>query len=301
MRRSPALALLCVGVALASAARADVVARSFDGEASWTLQGAAAPARRNPTDDAVALRIAPARARSAGSAFAEKKQLVIGGFVAEFAIAMRSEGETKTCKTRDAGGACARGGDGMAFVIQNADARALGGGGNQLGYGGMTNCVVVEFDTHHDADARDPYNNHVAVLTRGATAPTLASHHAAIGTSVSVPDLSDGERHVVRVVYDPDFIAEDATHKSFRSGAHLLSLRNYHHGLGTMKVYVDDLAEPALTVPINLGAFLDLDAGRAWVGFTAATGERAQHHDVLSFRFRERFGGGVRPVDVTTP
>ena len=133
-------------------------------------------------------------------------------------------------------------------------------------------------------------------MTRGAKAPALATHDAAIGTSVTVPNLSDGERHVVRVVYDPDFVPEDASHKSFRGGAYLLDLmRDYKHGLGTMKVFIDDLADPVLTVPINLAAFMDLDNGRAWVGFTAATGRSMQNHDVQSFSFRERVGGGFVP------
>ena len=256
---------------------------------AWTFQGAANATRRRVDDEAAVLRLTPAASRAAGSSFATVKQLVVGGFVAEFAFAV-SAGD-------GGGGGGGRGGDGFAFAVQNADARALGGGGNQLGYGGIVNCVVVEFDTHHDAHARDPYNNHAAVLTRGAKAPALASHDFAVGTSVNVPNLADGERHVVRIVYDPEFVVEDAAHASFRSGEHLLDLmRDYAHGLGTLKVFVDDLGSPALTVPMNLGAFLDLDNGRAWVGFTASTGESFQAHDVLSFRFRERLGGGLEPA-----
>ena len=292
------LALLTL--ARCAPARGDVATRDFaHARAAWSLQGAAAPARSSATSDVHALRVTPARANAAGSAFATSKQLVAGGFVAEFALAITTPANAEVpCEGVDhAPATCARrGGDGLAFVIQNADGRALGGGGGQLGYGGILNCVAVEFDTFHDAHSRDPYHNHVAVMTRGAKAPALATHDAAIGTSVTVPNLSDGERHVVRVVYDPDFVPEDASHKSFRGGAYLLDLmRDYKHGLGTMKVFVDDLADPVLTVPINLAAFMDLDNGRAWVGFTAATGRSMQNHDVQSFSFRERVGGGLVP------
>ena len=297
--RGVALAALLT-LARASRVAADVAVRDFaQTGTSWTFQGVAAPAKSSEASDAHALRVTPARANAAGSAFATSKQLVGGGFVAEFAFAITTPANVEVpCEGVDyAPATCARrGGDGLAFLIQNADGRALGGGGGQIGYGGIVNCVAVEFDTFHDAHSRDPYHNHVAVMTRGAKAPALATHDAAIGTSVTVPNLSDGERHVVRVVYDPDFVPEDASHKSFRGGAYLLDLmRDYKHGLGTMKVFIDDLADPVLTVPINLAAFMDLDNGRAWVGFTAATGRSMQNHDVQSFSFRERVGGGFVP------
>ncbi len=44
-------------------------------------------------------------------------------------------------------------------------------------------------------------------------------------------------------------------------------------GLGTLSVYIDDLYTPLFVVPMNLGSTLKLDNGRAWVGFTSATGE----------------------------
>ena len=65
--------------------------------------------------------------------------------------------------------------------------------------------------------------------------------------------------------------------------------------LDTDPLFIDDLADPVLTVPINLAAFMDLDNGRAWVGFTAATGRSMQNHDVQSFPFRERVGGSFVP------
>ena len=58
-----------------------------------------------------------------------------------------------------------------------------------------------------------------------------------------------------------------------------------------LKVFVDNLAVPVLTVPINIAAFMDLDNGRAWIGFTASTGRSMQNHDVSSFTFREQVVG----------
>jgi hypothetical protein len=57
-------------------------------------------------------------------------------------------------------------------------------------------------------------------------------------------------------------------------------------GLGLLSVYIDDLYSPILITPIDLGSTLKLDDGRAWVGFTGATGENNwQAHDVLSWQF----------------
>ena len=47
------------------------------------------------------------------------------------------------------------------------------------------------------------------------------------------------------------------------------------------------MSQPVLTVPMNLAAFLDLEGGTAWVGFTASTGESHQNHEVLSWLFLE--------------
>ena len=57
-------------------------------------------------------------------------------------------------------------------------------------------------------------------------------------------------------------------------------------GMGMLSVYVDDMHTPVLVVPLNLDATLDLASGRAYVGFTAATGDNVwQVHDILDWRF----------------
>lgn len=57
-------------------------------------------------------------------------------------------------------------------------------------------------------------------------------------------------------------------------------------GFGLLYVYIDDMYSPIITTPLNLGATLTLDQGRAWVGVTAATGDEYwQTHDVLSWQF----------------
>ncbi len=55
-------------------------------------------------------------------------------------------------------------------------------------------------------------------------------------------------------------------------------------GLGMLYIYCENLL--VLVVPLNLASTLKLNRGRAWVGFTAATGEATwQTHDILNWRF----------------
>ena len=58
-------------------------------------------------------------------------------------------------------------------------------------YGGIQNAIAVEFDTWYDAELNDPYENHVAVLTRGVNS-LRADHGSHIGSCLDVPDITDG-------------------------------------------------------------------------------------------------------------
>lgn len=61
-------------------------------------------------------------------------------------------------------------------------------------------------------------------------------------------------------------------------------------GFGLLYVYIDDMYSPIITTPINLGATLKLDEGRAYVGLTSATGDEYwQAHDILSWQFNSLF------------
>lgn len=63
---------------------------------------------------------------------------------------------------------------------------------------------------------------------------------------------------------------------------------------GLLSVYIQDLHHrPVLTVPLHLAAVLKLNRGRAWVGFTASTGQEIfQAHDIHSWQFQS-----LRTVD----
>jgi CHRD domain/Bacterial lectin len=193
-----------------------------------------------------------------GAAWLPDKQQVQNGFEATF------DWQINRANPR-------RGDDGFAFVIHNADlpfpGLALGGGRNGLGYSGIPNSLAVEFDTVQNppedfgAGTRgDPNGNHISVQTRGQEANS-ANADFSLGYTTqgppAIPLFADGRVHTTKVAYTP----------------------------GTLRIFLDDLTKPALTVPVDLGTTLRLDEGKAWVGLTAATGRRFQAHDILSFSF----------------
>ncbi|KAF0694166.1 Aste57867_14926 [Aphanomyces stellatus] len=198
--------------------------------------------------------------------------------------------------TMTASHARARGGDGLAFVVQNQAAQpAMGRGGQELGYGGISNALSVEFDTTYNPDAHDVYENHISVHTRGAAQPNSAHHAYSLGATAQIPDLTDGIQ-TVRIRYVPAI--EDDTipfQPEFQATAYVSQFfaktdadSRVHSswasaGLGVLTIHLDGL--PVLSVPLHLDATLQLKGGRAFVGFTAATGASAwQVHDILSWQ-----------------
>jgi hypothetical protein len=74
--------------------------------------------------------------------------------------------------------------------------------------------------------------------------------------TTAIPFLADGQWHTVEIVYTP----------------------------GTLTVSLD--GSDVFTVAVDLAEWLILAAdGTAWVGFTAATGDWVQVHDVRKFSF----------------
>ncbi|MFL6302230.1 MAG: lectin-like domain-containing protein [Candidatus Sulfotelmatobacter sp.] len=172
--------------------------------------------------------------------------------------------------------------DGLAFVIQNSPTgtAALGPGGGGIGYGdvdgstgGIPNSLAVEFDTY-------PYNTgdpsglqHVAVQSCGTAANNAdETSSCGLGVNSSLPiTLSDGNPHTVQIDYTPPApgCVENCP------------------GHGTLQVTLDNHAlftAPGISVP-ELGSFLGLNSGGAWVGFTGATGAYVENGDILSWTF----------------
>jgi len=153
--------------------------------------------------------------------------------------------------------ALSSGGEGLAFVIQGEGPNALGVGAEGLGFSGIQRAFVLELDTLTSLTAFDFGDNELSFFSGGAGAVS-ANQLGALGTTMLAADLDGGAR-TVRIEYVP----------------------------GALRVFVDDTV-PTLQVPVDLNLLLGLPMdGRAWVGFTAASGAASLGHDVLSFTFDE--------------
>ena len=177
---------------------------------------------------------------AAGGAWFSSKQLVADGFETTFEFRIRAP----------------HNGDGLAFVIQNYSAIALGQCCSA--YAGIPNSIAVEFDTWRHTPFLDPNDNHVSVHTRG-TQPNTDHHSASIGSARPSVNMSDGAVHTVKISYVPDI----------------------------MKIYLDDLEKPLLEVSLDIASGLTLDDGKAWVGLAAQKGGAVvnMYFDILRWTY----------------
>lgn len=149
---------------------------------------------------------------------------------------------------RIGGGDGTQGGDGLAFVLQNAGPAVVGRAGGGLGYDDIGESVAIQFDPHFNQD-EDPADNHIALTLHGSV---LHLAH-----TVAPFDINDNVRRYVWI--------------SFDSLAQLL------------EVFVSETptqpSSPILTHPdFRISKQLIKDT---YVGFTAASGEAHNDHDLL--------------------
>ncbi|MBK8912745.1 MAG: T9SS type A sorting domain-containing protein [Chlorobi bacterium] len=196
------------------------------------------------------LRLTEARPGEVGAVWRQQRQDVANGFVTMFQFRM-----TDTGGIPDEDGL--NGGDGIAFVIQNATDNAEGYDGGNIGYAGIPNSLAVEFDTYNNGNSYDISSNHVAINTNGFQ-QNYSTQPFTLAQADSPRLLSDGGIHTAIIEYTP----------------------------GTMKVYLDRCDRPLLEVRVDLSKRLVLDNGRAWVGLVSATGSAWEIHDILQWSFR---------------
>jgi len=136
-----------------------------------------------------ALRLTGSHARASGAAWYPRPLNLREGFETRFTL--RAANPSVRCAVMDDTHThCrARGADGFAFVLQGNSPSELGAGGRELGYGGITNSLAVEFDTWYNPEQLEPFENHIAVHTRGwrevSTASPCIARHSALLLSVS--------------------------------------------------------------------------------------------------------------------
>ena len=203
-------------------------------------------------DGPCGLRLTPASEWTAGSAWSTTKQPLSEGFEVRFGMRMSNPGPADLLVQ----GNTTPGADGLVFVIQNQAQDVVGNQGVGIGYQGMLSSLAIEFDTWRNPGEGDPSSNHVSVHTGGA-GPNSANESSSIGSADIPGDLYDNQVHQVVIRYVP----------------------------GTLTVSLDGVVLVTANVTItNIGGESILDAdGKAWVGFTSATGGAFGIHDVMSW------------------
>lgn len=146
-----------------------------------------------------------------------------------------------------------KGADGLAFVIQNDRNNALGENGEGIGYHGLRNALAIEFDTFDNGEGS---NNHVSIQCNGTNVVTRYSEHT-LAINHKIPDLRDKAR-LVKINYDFQFI----------------------------RVFIDGTL--VLKKEVHLEKLLDLDEGKAWIGFTAATAAGFSEHQILNWKWTKK-------------
>lgn len=237
------------------------------------------------------LMLTPSLSRTKGAFWYSRQMDVVEGFETSFIFELANPSQQCSHINGNYSNCKVRGASGFAFVIQNNSSKAIG---EELGYDSISNSIAVEFDTFYDYEALDPYENHISVHTRGRL-PNSVNHTFSIGETSSVPDLTNGKIRA-RIVYEPVLHQELLLKPSFTSSAYLQELLESQSegchpwrttGLGLLKVYIQNMEDPALIVPLHLQATVETNRGRAWVGFTASTSvDHSQTHDILSWNFR---------------
>jgi hypothetical protein len=158
------------------------------------------------------------------------------------------------------------GAGGLAFVLQNQGPDAMAGRGSAGGFAagdgwrdrtkpGIPRSIAVFIDTYRNWDSLDPNDNYISICTNGPISKMRwPPRQLGIQRKLKVK-MKDDRPHTARIVYKPPMMA----------------------------VYLDE-GEPEIRVPVDLSTVQDA-SGAAYAGFTAATGNGFQNHDILAWSF----------------
>ena len=98
------------------------------------------------------------------------------------------------------------GADGTAFVFKRTSTPVIGGNGGNIGYGGITNSLIIEFDTFNNIT---PTNNsdlaadHIAIIRDGNSNHALPTNLAGpVQASATNANIEDGQDHEVKIEWD---------------------------------------------------------------------------------------------------
>lgn len=224
---------------------------NFSDQSALTLNGSAASI--NPVPGSDALRLTNSLGQS-GSAFLTDSIALAdgGGFQASFSTYFQFQ-ITNPQGISDQDG---QGADGLTFVVQTV-ANNVGGAGGGIGYQGINNSVVIEFDTWNNGAVDDNDGNHVGIALNGnidsvvqQTVATRMNNGAIWSAWVDYNGLTD-----------------------------LLEVRLSQNGSRP-----DDVL-----VSLNVDLVSILGVPDAFIGFTSGTGAAGGYHDILSWEFTNTF------------
>jgi len=248
------------------------------------------------------LRLTPSHPSKAGSVWYESRVPVLRGFESTFSWQITDPSVECTehvdrSFSRNLHKSCVvHGGDGFAFVIHGdpADALALGGDGEQLGYGGISNSIAVEFDTWTNVDTQqsdDVFQDHISIHAGGPNMPNSSNQSTSMGYWRPY-GIADEKVHEAKIQYLP--YVEERYFQLMTANDNLVKyIKDNGEGrrLGTLAVFVDQgIIEdrPLFAIPVNLSLLLHVPDGLAYVGFTGSTGRKWEKNDLLSWGWAER-------------
>ncbi|WP_243374919.1 c-type cytochrome [Geotalea sp. SG265] len=224
---------------------------TFDGNKSTAFQLNGAAVLNNNS-----IRLTPNEKNTAGSAFLTSPFTLSSNFVFNAYFNF----------TLGAGGRSDRHADGFVFTLQTVSNKEGGTGGN-LGFGGISPSLGVEFDTFKNYGNNDPDGDHVALVMNGSVAHTPASPPVATDLH-----FSDGGTYYVWIDYDGTTMEVRLNSGNDRSTATLL-----------------------LSRAIELKSIFPTQD--VYFGFTGATGNDTQTHDIGAFYLTSNYrSGGFSPT-----
>ena len=147
--------------------------------------------------------------------------------------------------------------DGMAFMVYKSDTIKIGAFGGGLGYDGIADSYIVEFDTYQNGNVGDPAGYHFAIMKDGS------SDHAT-QPYVLLPELY-GSAINVWVEYDGstgNLTVTAGTGATRGDGANKTQTRNVGTALSGQALYT---------------------------GFSASTGGSYEYHDIYKWYFQDKY------------
>jgi len=99
-----------------------------------------------------------------------------------------------------------QGADGMALVFKRTNIftinDALGNSGGGVGYEGILNSLIVEFDTYQNTDKNDPWYDHLSIMINGNASHSNPNNLVGpVPPTSTTTNMEDGVDHNIKIVW----------------------------------------------------------------------------------------------------